>query len=195
MFRRLYTWVLSWADTPYGSVVLFVMAFAESSFFPIPPDVLQIALSVSKPFRAFWYAAVSLTGSVCGAMLGYYLGYVVWDTVSPFFFQYHIFSESVFNAVKDKYNQDAVFWVFIGGTITPIPYKVFTIAAGVCHMPLLLFFAGSLLGRSSRFFIVASLFYFFGPAIKIWIDKYLNIFAVVFLVLLIGGFIALKYLV
>jgi membrane protein DedA with SNARE-associated domain len=88
-----------------------------------------------------------------------------------------------------------VFWVFLGGTITPIPYKVFTIAAGACKMPLLLFFIGSLIGRSSRFFFVASMFYFFGPAIKVWIEKYFNILAIVFTVLLVGGFVAMKYLV
>ncbi|GHT40414.1 cytochrome b561 [Planctomycetales bacterium] len=193
-FRRLYDWILSWAETPYGSPALFVMAFAESSFFPIPPDVLQIALSVSKPARAFWYATVSLVGSVLGALLGYYIGYKLWETTQDFFFAAHVFSRENFQYVESLYHQNA-FWSIFTAAFTPVPYKIFTIAAGVCSIHLHTLIIASIIGRGMRFYLVAALFFFLGPAIKTWIEKYFDILAIVFTVLLVGGFVAIKYLV
>jgi membrane protein YqaA with SNARE-associated domain len=195
MFRRLYYWVLSWADTPYGSAALFVMSFAESSFFPIPPDVLQIALSVSKPRRAFWYAAVSLLGSVLGAVLGYYIGYQLWVSTQTFFFTYIPgFTQELFDIVSQRYSDNAFLAIFTAA-FTPIPYKIFTIAAGVCQISLLTLLFSSLVGRGMRFFLVAALMFVFGPPIKTWIDKYLDILAIAFTVLLIAGFVVVKYLI
>ena len=191
IIRRLYDWVLSWAETRYGTPALFTLAFVESSFFPIPPDVLQIALSAGKPNRAFWYAAVTLIGSVLGAILGFYIGYAFWAATKDFFFSY-VFSEEIFNVVKGKYEENAFFAIFTAA-FTPIPYKIFTIAAGVCHVSLLTLFVASIVGRGTRFFAVAAIMYFFGPTVKIWIDKYFNLLTVVFTILLIAGIAAIKF--
>ena len=189
--RRLYDWVLSWAETRYGTPALFILAFMESSFFPIPPDVLQIALSAGKPKRAFWYASVSLIGSVLGAILGFYIGYVFWATTKNFFFSY-LFSEVIFNRVVELYHGNAFLAIFMAA-FTPIPYKVFTIAAGVCRVPLLTLLIASIVGRGGRFYLVAAIMYFFGPTVKGWIDKYFNLLTIVFTVLIIAGFAAVKF--
>jgi len=188
--RRLYNWVLSWADTPYGSPALFVLAFMESSFFPIPPDVLQIALSTEKPKRSFWYAGVSLVGSVAGALFGYLIGTMFWEATQSFFYA-HLFREEDFAKVKELY-QNYDFWAVFIGAFSPIPYKIFTIAAGVCKIDMPMFVIASVIGRGVRFFAVASLMFFFGPTIKGWIEKYFNLLAVIFTVLLIGGILLLK---
>ncbi|MDR2171811.1 MAG: DedA family protein [Planctomycetaceae bacterium] len=190
--RRLYDWVLSWAGTPYGSPALFILSFMESSFFPVPPDVLQIALSAGRPSRSFWYATVSLVGSVLGALLGYYIGYVLWVNVQSFFFTY-IFNESLFNIVKEKYS-DAAFWSIFTAAFTPIPYKIFTIAAGVCQLSITTLVIASVLGRGLRFYLVASLMFIFGASVRNWIDAHFNKLTIIFTILLIGGFVAIKYI-
>ena len=192
--RRLYDWVLSWAETRYGTPALFTLAFLESSVFPVPPDVLQIALSASKPKRAFWYATVSLAGSVLGAFLGFLIGYAFWSATQSFFFNYVPgFTEELFDKVKGYYGDNAFVAIFTAA-FTPIPYKIFTIAAGVCGISLWILFLASILGRGGRFYLVAAFMYFFGPAVTTWIDRYFNLLTIVFTVLLIGGFIVLKYL-
>jgi membrane protein YqaA with SNARE-associated domain len=191
--RRLYNWVLSWADTRYGTPALFGIAFMESSFFPVPPDVLQIALSAAKPKRAFWYATVTLAGSVLGAFLGYLIGYAFWAATQNFFFNY-VLPESTFRDVESFYQQYD-FWAVLIFAPTPIPYKIFTIAAGVCNLALLPFFFASVIGRGARFYLVAAIMYIYGPTITHWIDKYFNILTVVFTILLVGGFVALKWIV
>ena len=188
--RRLYDWVLSWADTPYGTPALAVLSFTESSFFPIPPDVLQIALSVSKPKRSFYYATVNVVASVLGAMLGYFIGYVLWATVSDFFFSY-IFSRDTFEYVHGKYLENA-FLAILVAAFTPIPYKVFTIAAGVFSIPFPLLIGASILGRGMRFYLVAALIWLFGPSVQKLIEKYFELFTLLFCVLLIGGFLVIK---
>lgn len=190
--RRMYDWVLSWADTPYGTPALAVISFAESSFFPIPPDVLQIALSAAKPSRSFYYATVSLIASVLGAILGYYIGSVLWNAVDQFFYTY-VFNEEVFRFVESKYADNA-FLAIITAAFTIIPFKVFTIAAGACKISLPVLIFASLLGRGMRFYLVATLVSFFGPGIRKWIEKYFEIFAVLFCVLLIAGFFLVKVL-
>ncbi|MCG2681630.1 MAG: DedA family protein [Kiritimatiellae bacterium] len=192
-FKRLYQWVLHWADTVYGVPALFVLAFAESSFFPIPPDVLLIALALARPRRSLWYAAVCSVGSVLGGMAGYGIGYFFWDTLGqPIINFYH--AQATFATVQGYYRENAFFYVFTAA-FTPIPYKVFTIAGGICQIQfwqdLIL---GSLIGRSLRFFLVAGMFYFFGPPIKKFIDRYFEILTILFGVLLIGGFLVIKYL-
>ncbi|MDR3198367.1 MAG: DedA family protein, partial [Planctomycetaceae bacterium] len=183
--RSLYDWVLSWSETPYGSLILFVLAFIESSFFPVPPDVLQIALSVSKPRRSFWYATISLIGSVLGAVLGYYIGFKLWEATQSFFFTY-VFTQESFGKVENLYHAYD-FWVVFIAAFTPIPYKIFTIAAGVCHISLFMLFFASVIGRGLRFYLVALFIFLFGPSIKIYIDKYFNYCVVILTILLIAG--------
>ncbi len=194
ILKRLYLWVLHWADTPYGTPALFCLSFAESSFFPIPPDVLQIALSVSKPKRSFYYAAVSVAGSVLGAVLGWYIGYALWGAVGDFFYKYvpGVTPEN-FALVEAKYNYWG-FWAVALAAFTPIPYKVFTIAAGVFGLGLPTLLLASVLGRSARFFSVAACMFFFGPSVKGLIDKYFGLATILFTVLLIGGFVLIRYL-
>lgn len=191
--KKLYQWVLHWADTPYGMPALFLLAFAESSFFPIPPDVLLIALALSKPRKSLWFATVCSIGSVLGGMAGYGIGYFFWETVGqPIINLYQ--AQAVFAKVQGYYQQNAFLYVFTAA-FTPIPYKVFTIAGGICQIrfwqDLVL---ASLIGRSLRFFMVAGLFYFFGPPIKQFIDRYFELLMIVFSILLVGGFVAIKYL-
>ncbi|MDR1480567.1 MAG: DedA family protein [Planctomycetaceae bacterium] len=191
--RRLYDWVISWANTPYGSPALFILAFVESSFFPIPPDVLQIALSASRPRRSFWYATVSLLGSVLGALLGYFIGYVLWVNVKDVFFGANIFSEEAFNFVCKKYDDNA-FWSIFTAAFTPIPYKIFTIAAGVCKISIVTLIIASIVGRGMRFYLVASLIFTFGKSVREWIENHFNKLTIIFTILLIGGFIVIKYM-
>jgi len=192
-FRKLYDWVLSWAYKKYSSVALFVLAFAESSFFPIPPDILQIALSVSKPKKSFFYALISSIGSVLGGILGYFIGLFLFSSFGSFIIN-TLGYESQFQAVGNLYASYAFFAILVSA-FTPIPYKVFTIAAGVWQVGLLPLITASIIGRSARFFIVAALIYFFGPKIKEFIDRYFNLLTVVFFLLLVGGFFLVKYLI
>lgn len=202
IIRRLYDWVLSWAETPYGGPALFILAFAESSFFPVPPDVLLIALSVSKQKKAFYYAMIATFASALGGMFGYLIGLKLWYTVAGeytafanLFFNYIPgFTETAFQKVCSMYNQNAFLSVFSAG-FTPIPYKIFTITAGISKINFFMFVIASIISRGLRFFIVATIIYIFGAPITRWIDRYFNLLAIVFTVLLIGGFIVVKYLV
>jgi len=191
MIRKLYDWVLSWADTKYGVPALAVVSFMESSFFPVPPDPLLMALSLGKPKRAFWYAAVCSVASVLGGVLGYFIGWALWELMSGFFFTY-VFSPDVFIFVSERYEENA-FIAILGAALTPIPYKVFTVAAGVFHINLLTLIVASAIGRSARFFIEAGLIYYFGDGIKSFIDRYFNLLVMLFFILLILGFILVKY--
>ena len=194
--RRLYDWTLSWADTRYGTPALGTLSFCESSFFPVPPDVLQIALSAGKPLRSFWYATVSLVGSVLGALFGYLIGYVFWEWVpgvQNFFFTY-VFSEAIFGHVRELYI-DHNFLVVFTAAFTPIPYKVCTIAAGVCGISLLTLIVASIVGRGARFYAVAAVMYFLGPTAKMWIDRYFNLLTILFTIVVIIGLAAMKFFV
>lgn len=192
--RKLYDWVLSWANHPSGTWALAGVAFAESSFFPIPPDVLQIALGLSHPKRSFWYAFVSSICSVLGGIAGYFIGLLLYESVGATIIDFYRL-QPTFELVGGYYRAQAFWWIFIAA-FTPIPYKVFTIAAGVYHdfVPLPVLILASAIGRPARFFLVGSLTYFFGPKIKTFIDRYFNWITVAFTVLLIGGFLLVKYL-
>jgi membrane protein YqaA with SNARE-associated domain len=196
LLRRLYDWVLSWADTPYGTPALFGIAFAESSFFPIPPDVLQIALSVSKPRRSFFYAAVSGVGSVLGALLGWFIGFALWWALADFFYRYVPGCTPENIARVGELYRDNAFIAILGAAFSPIPYKVFTIAAGIFHeyVSLGVLISASILGRFGRFMSVAACIYFFGPGIRAVLERYFDWVMWALLILLIVGFVALKWL-
>ena len=190
--RRLYDWTIHWANTPHSTWALFVLAFCESSFFPIPPDVLLIALAVALPAKSFRYAWICSAGSVLGGCFGYLIGYEFYEYVGrPIISFYNI--TDVFDAVSMQFQNNAFTAIAVAG-FTPIPYKVFTIAAGVCEVNIFILILASAISRSARFFMVAGLFYVFGPKIKVFIEKFLNIFTVVFVILLISGFVVIKYL-
>jgi membrane protein YqaA with SNARE-associated domain len=197
--KGVYNWVLHWAQTKWGVLALFILAFAESSFFPIPPDVLLIACCLADPKRSFYYALVCTIGSVLGAVGGYALGYYLWLTpagefsgIANFFFR-HLFTVDGYYSVKEMYDQYN-FWVVFTAGFTPIPFKLITITAGVFDINFWMFVAASIVSRGLRFFLVAGLIWKFGPPIKTFIDKYFNWLAIAFTVLLIGGFVLIKYL-
>lgn len=191
--KRLYDWVLSWSESRWGVLALFVLAFAESSFFPVPPDVLLIALCIGATAKSFRFAAVCLAGSVLGAMTGYAIGSLAWQTpageftaLANFFFD-HVFSLEQFNEVKalyDKYD----FWIVFTAGFTPLPYKLITITGGLFAINFPMFIVASIISRGLRFFLFAALIWKFGAPIKAFIDKYFNILAILFTVLLIGSF-------
>jgi len=192
--RRLYRWVLHWADTRYGTPALALISFAESSFFPIPPDVLQIALSVSRPRLSFYYAAVSSVASVAGGVAGWYIGAFLWEGMSGFFYTYVPgFTPETFAKVQSKYDQNAFLAIF-AAAFTPIPFKVFTIAAGVFGISLQTLIIASTIGRSARFFLVATMIYFFGEQAKTLLEKYFEIITLGLFAIGIGGFLAIKWL-
>jgi membrane protein YqaA with SNARE-associated domain len=203
--RWLYDWTLSWAETPYGTPALFLLAFAEASFFPIPPDVLLIALALSRRSRSFYYAAVCTAGSVLGAFLGWYIGFGLWRGlgIHPqcpefgggawFFDHVPSFTCPIFGKVQQLYAANAWMALFTAA-FTFIPYKVFTIAAGVFSISLTTLVAASFLGRGARFLLVGTLIYFVGPPIKSFIEKRFDLMVFVFTVLLIAGFVLIKYM-
>ncbi len=193
LLRRLYDWVLSWAETKYGTWALFLNSFAESSFFPIPPDVLQIALSVSKPKKSFWFALISSVGSVLGGVFGYLIGYFLFESVGRWIIAV-LGYQHYFEVVGGWYGANA-FLAILGAAFTPIPFKVFTIAAGFWQVGLWVLVLASAIGRPLRFFMVATLIYFFGAKVKGFIDKYFNWLSLLFFVLLVLGFVVIKYLV
>lgn len=191
--KRLYEWVLHWAETPHGVAALIVLAFVESSFFPIPPDVLLIALCMGAPKKSFAFALWCALGSVLGGVAGYYIGYAAeplgrWIIIDMLGYQ------SAWETVAQLYGENA-FLAILTAAFTPIPYKVFTIAAGVFHeqVPLWTLIAASAIGRTGRFVLVGGAIYFFGPPIRRLLDKYLELFTAVFMVLLVAGFALIKY--
>ena len=201
IIRRAYDWVLGWANSRWGAVALFVIAFVESSFFPVPPDILLIALCLGLPSRSFRYALTCTVGSVIGALFGYMIGYFLWQTssgeftgIAEFFFRIipGFTTEGYYN-IQDIYNKYN-FWVIFTAGFTPLPYKLFTITAGVFNINVLMFIIASVISRGLRFFLIAGLIWKFGAPIKTFIDKYFNWLALGFTVLLIGGFVLIKYL-
>lgn len=191
-FRRLYDWVLSWAATPYGVPALGVLAFAEASFFPVPPDVLLMALALAMPKKSYRFALVATIGSIAGGALGYTIGWGLWDTVGPYFYQYvpgvSVEGFDQVGGLFDLYD----FWIIFAAGFTPIPYKIFTIAAGVFSVNFPVFMVASLVGRSLRFFLVAMLFYYFGKPARSFIEKYFNLLSIILLIVMIAVILLLK---
>ena len=192
LMRRLYNWVLSWAESKYSTIALFVLAFIESSFFPIPPDVLLMPLSLSKQKKAWFYATVCTVGSVLGGIFGWFIGHSLYETVGKKIIE-SLHYQAEFALVGQYYQSNAWFYIF-AAALTPIPYKVFTIAAGVWSIGIPTLISASIIGRGLRFFGVSALLYFFGARIKEFIEKYFEWLAMLALVLLVGGFYAIKYL-
>ena len=193
MLRKLYDWVLHWAETPYGTWALFLLAFSESSFFPIPPDILLVALAVAIPRKSLKYALVCSVGSVLGGCFGYLIGWQFMAGIGEKIIAFYGLGAKI-DYIGSLYQQYDAWAIGIAG-FTPIPYKVFTISAGMFYINFPVFVFASLISRSARFFLVGGLIFIFGPKIQAFIDKYFNILAVAFTILLIGGFILIKHLV
>ena len=196
--RKLYDWVLRWADSPFGPFVLFIISFTEASFFPIPPDVLLIALVLGKKANAFKFAFVCSIASIFGAIMGYAIGhYLWWDgggyTQIAYFFFDHIpgFTQIRFQKIKSLYDLYGFIIIFTAG-FTPIPFKIFTISSGAFNMPINLFIFASAISRSARFFIISFLIWKFGKKIKEVVDSYFNLFTILFVLILFGSYFVIR---
>jgi membrane protein YqaA with SNARE-associated domain len=192
MLRRLYDWVMDLAGHRHAEALLAGVAFIESSVFPIPPDVMLMPMAYAHPQRAFRYATVATVASVLGGLVGYAIGYFLFETVGQAILQFYGFSEQ-FEAFALKYNEYGIAIVFFAG-LTPFPYKVITIASGVTGLALLPFVAASIAGRAMRFFLVCGLIYWFGPPVRAYVERNLGLMTFIFGVLLVGGFLAAGYL-
>ena len=190
--RGLKQWVEESAQKPGAGWTLFFIAFIESSFFPIPPDVLLIALAMLIPAKAFRYAFICSVGSVLGGMFGYWIGYEFFELVGRRIIEFYGVTEQ-YAHVQELYRENAFTAIAIAG-FTPIPYKVFTIAAGAFEVPFGTLVSASVVSRPARFFLVGALFYRFGPTIKPWIDKYFEALSIAFVVMLVLGFVVVQYI-
>lgn len=193
-FRRLYAWVLHWADTPYALPALIALSFAESSFFPVPPDVLLMALCLGAPKRSFKFALWCSAASVLGGVLGYGIGFAA-EPLGRWFIIDLLGYGDAWQTVERLYSQNA-FVAITTAAFTPIPYKVFTIAAGVFHEQVALstLVGASCVGRTARFCLVGGVIFFFGPTVKVYLERYLEIATIALTILGIGGFLVIKYL-
>lgn len=193
MLKRLYDWMMRKAADEKAPWALGVVSFIESSFFPIPPDVMLIPMVMANRQKAWWYATIATVTSVLGGMLGYAIGYYLYDAVGVPILEFYGKAHALdsFIAFVHDYGVPAV---IIKG-MTPIPYKVVTIAAGVAKMDLLSFIGASIVARAMRFYLVAGLLYYFGEPIRDFIEKRLTLVTTVFVVVLVSGFVAVKYLV
>ena len=193
MLRKTYDWMMRKAADEKAPWALGVVSFIESSFFPIPPDVMLIPMVMANRQKAWWYATIATVTSVLGGLLGYAISYYLYEAVGIPILEFYGKANALdsFIAFVHDYGVPAV---IIKG-MTPIPYKVVTIAAGVAKMDLLAFIGASIIARAMRFYLVAGLLYFFGEPIRDFIEKRLTLVTTLFVVLLVGGFVAVKYLV
>ena len=192
--RRLYDWVLHWAETPYGVPALFLISAAESSFFPLPPDPLLLALCLGASRKSLRFAGICTLASVLGGIVGYAIGAGAWHIAQDWFFGYVPGVTPVaFEGVREFYDANGFAAVFLAG-LTPIPYKVFTLASGVFNINFGVFVLASILSRGFRFFLIAGLVYRFGRPIERFIDLHFNRLIILFSVLFVAGFIAIEFL-
>lgn len=192
IIRRLYAWTVSWADHPGGTWALFFIAFAESSFFPIPPDILLLALCFGAREKWLKYALVCTAGSVLGGIVGWGIGYGLRETVAIPLLNVFDSSGEIQLEIQNWYD-DYGFWGILIAAITPIPYKVFTIFSGMANYSLPLLIVASVIGRGFRFFLVAGLIRIFGLRVRPFIEKHLEWLFILGTLFLIGGFVLLKF--
>jgi len=196
LHRRMYDWVVHFANTRHGGTALFVLSFAESSFFPVPPDVLLAPLSLGAPRKWARFAGLCSIASVLGGIAGYLIGLLLWSAISVWVFGHlgaiGLTEENFakFQGWYDKYD----FWIVFTCGFTPLPYKVCTISAGVAEINFVGFLIASAVSRSARFFMVAGLLGWKGEKIRPVIEKYFNWFSLAFVVLLVGGFLVIKWI-
>lgn len=192
MLKRLYDWTMAKAASKNATTWLAAVSFAESSFFPLPPDLLLVPMVIANRKAAWKLAAICTLASVVGGIAGYMIGYFLYETVGRWVIDvYHLTDK--FEAMRQTFVDYGAEILIIKG-MTPIPYKLLTITAGVAHLPLWVFIGASIISRSMRFFLVAALLYFFGPPIRAFIEKRLTLVTSVFAVALIGGFLVVKLL-
>lgn len=187
-----YQWMIKLASHPHSMYYLFAISFIESSFFPIPPDVMMIPMIIATPKKAFKIAGVCTIASVIGGYFGYLIGWGFFDLVAKPLLDFYGYMDK-FDVFKNYYN-DYGAWIVIIGGVTPFPYKVITITSGVVNLNLIVFGLASIFARGIRFYLIAWLLYKYGAPIKVFIDRHLGKLSILFVILLIGGFVSIKYL-
>jgi membrane protein YqaA with SNARE-associated domain len=192
MMRRAYDWMMRQAAHEKAPHALFWVAFIESSIFPIPPDVMLIPMVLANRAKAWLYAAICTVGSVVGGLAGYAIGYFLFEYIGQPILRFYGYADN-FQQIQSWFNEWGV-WILLIKGMTPFPYKVLTIAAGAFHMALVPFVLASIGARALRFFLVAGLLYWFAEPIRVFIERHLSVLTTAFVVLLIGGFVAIKYL-
>jgi membrane protein YqaA with SNARE-associated domain len=192
MIRRLYDWTLSLSAHPRALWALAAVSFVESSFFPIPPDIIMIPMILAQPRKAWLIALVATVASVFGGLLGYFIGAALFDTIGQAIFDFYGKSDAV-AAFNERFNAYGAWAVLVAG-VTPFPYKVITIMSGWTGLSIPVFIVASIVARGLRFFIVASLLWKFGDPIRLFIEKYLGLLFTLFVILLVGGFYAVRFL-
>ena len=190
MIRALYEWTIRLAEHPRALWALAIVSFVESSFFPIPPDILMIPMILAAPRRAFLIATVATISSVLGGMFGYWIGSALFDQLGLPILEFYGKTEN-FEVFRQTYNEWGAWAVLIAG-VTPFPYKVVTILSGSTGLDLMVFTIASILARGLRFFVVAALLWKFGQPIRDFIERRLGLMFTLFVVLLLGGFLALR---
>lgn len=191
VLRRLYDWALAQAGSRHALPSLFGISFIESSVFPIPPDVLILPMVLARRERAWIVALVATLGSVLGGLAGYAIGFFFYEAVGEQILAFYGYLEK-FREFTAYYNEWGA-WIVAGAGFTPFPYKVITIASGVTRLDLAVFVAASVVSRAGRFFLLAGLLWWFGPPIRRFVEAYLPQLTFLFFLLLVGGFVALKY--
>jgi membrane protein YqaA with SNARE-associated domain len=192
MLRSLYVRVIVLASSRYAAWWLALIAFAEASFFPIPPDALLVPMALAKPRSAWKFAAICTVASVCGGALGYLIGFAVFDRVAQPILSLYGYG-AAYAAFQAKF-QEYGLWIILVKGLTPIPYKIVTIAAGAARFDFLWFMLASALTRGVRFFLVATLLHFFGDSVRLFIERRLTLVTSALAVGIVGGFLALKFL-
>ena len=192
MLRRLYDWTMALAAHPHALLALAVISFAESSVFPIPPDVLLIPMILAARARAWTIALVCTIASVAGGVAGYGIGALLFETLGRPIVELYGYLDR-FHEFQARYEEWGA-WIVAGAGFTPFPYKVITITSGVMHLDFAVFMVASVLSRGARFFLLAALLWYFGPPIRRFIENNLPLLAALFFILLFGGFVAVRYL-
>ena len=190
--RKIYDWTLKKSNHPRATWFLAIISFAESSFFPIPPDIILIPMAIANRLKAWTYAVICTLSSVAGGLFGYFIGYFFFNSIGILIVSYYSLDNQFSNF--ESYYKEFGFWIVLGAGFTPFPFKFITIASGLFNLNIILFILVSLLARGSRFFLLAGLIKLFGEYIIKFIDKYFNLLAIIFFILLIGSFFIIKYL-
>ena len=190
LLRSLYTWTLNKAEHRYSSLILSIVSFAESSFFPIPPDILLIPMIIAKRVKAWTYAFICTLSSVLGGVAGYAIGYFFYNSIGVFIVDTYHLSNS-FSVFENYYNEYGML-IVLGAGFTPFPFKFITIASGVFNLNIFLFIITAIIARGLRFYLLAGLLFIFGEKIKILIDKYFNLLAILFFILFVGSVLLIK---
>ena len=193
MLRRMYDWTMRLAARPNALPALGVVSFIESSFFPIPPDAMMLPMVLARPDRAWTIALVATVTSVVGGIAGYAIGYYLFETIGRSVIELYGYQNG-FEAFRAAYAEWGL-WIILVKGMTPIPYKIVTIASGAAAFDFPLFVVASIVTRGARFFLVAALLKYFGPPIREFVERRLTIVTTVFVVCLVGGFVAVKYLI